>query len=273
MDTIWKNAAKKVRTHEERTASRITTAAVQNLPPTVPITLPPTAFDPETGTLEDLKQTSQRLQRDWPKEDGIPFPPNILETLRALRVAVIAQDARNGLTAVQPLAQTAPVQSADTVTETALKKAVKKRRLRKKRAAEHTTALPTIVVNPPAAIAIISNMPIAADCSSTQIRAVPTTTSPTSILPHISRDAYNTIQPEQLYNLLVTTTTAPSCNAIDAKDNQPETVAKPLEPADYSLEDIEEVVRKIEKRYTNKGVPIPESMQENAEALRRAVRA
>jgi hypothetical protein len=60
---------------------------------------------------------------------------------------------------------------------------------------------------------------------------------------------------------------------INAKDNQPETVAKPLEPADYSLEDIEEVEQKIEKQCMNKRVPIPESMQENAEALRPAVQA
>jgi hypothetical protein len=267
MDTIWKNAAKKVRAREERAASRITTAAVENPPPTVPITLPPTAFDPETGTLEELEQTSQRLQRDWPKEDGIPFPPDILETLRALRAAVIARDARNGLTAVQPLAQTAPVQSADTVTETALKKAAKKRRLREKRAAEHTTAWPTTVANPPAAIAIISNMPIAADCSSTQIGAVPTTTSPASELPRVSHDAYNTAHPERLYNLLATTTATLPCSAIDAMST------KPPEPADYSLEDIEEVLQKILKRHARTGTPVPESIQETAEALRRAVRA
>jgi hypothetical protein len=53
------------------------------------------AFDPETGTLEELEQTSQRLQWDWPKEDGIPFLPDILEMLRALRAAVIAREQCN----------------------------------------------------------------------------------------------------------------------------------------------------------------------------------
>ena len=111
MDDIWKNAAKKVRAREKRAASHITatsTTAVKSLPTvSPPTTPPPTAFDPETGTLEELEQTSQRLQWDWPKEDGIPFPVNILEMLRALRVAVIVQDTRKGLMGVQPIAHTA----------------------------------------------------------------------------------------------------------------------------------------------------------------------
>jgi len=94
MDDIWKNTAKKVRAHKKCAASHITatsTTAVKSLPTASPPTAPPpTAFDPKTGTLEELEQTSQRLQWDWPKEDGIPFLADILKTLRALRVAVIA---------------------------------------------------------------------------------------------------------------------------------------------------------------------------------------
>jgi hypothetical protein len=60
---------------------------------------------------------------------------------------------------------------------------------------------------------------------------------------------------------------------IDAKADRLETITEVLEPADYSLEDIEEVLQKIGKRHRSKGVPIPESMQETAEALRQAVRA
>ena len=93
MDTIWRNAAKKVRAREKQAASRTPasfTPAVENPPTTAPTTAPvPTFFDPETGTLEELERTSQRLQRDWPKEDGIPFPPDMLEMLRVLRAAVI----------------------------------------------------------------------------------------------------------------------------------------------------------------------------------------
>jgi hypothetical protein len=44
-------------------------------------------------------------------------------------------------------------------------------------------------------------------------------------------------------------------------------------PADYSLEDIEEILRKVRKRYGKTGTPIPDSTQENAELLRRPVRA
>ena len=100
-----------VRACKKCAASHITatsTTASKSLPtaslPTIPL---PTAFNPKMGTLEELEQTSQRLQWDWPKEDGIPFPVNILEMLRALRVAVIVQDTRKGLTGVQPIAHTA----------------------------------------------------------------------------------------------------------------------------------------------------------------------
>jgi hypothetical protein len=50
---------------------------------------------------------------------------------------------------------------------------------------------------------------------------------------------YNTAHPEQLYNLLATTTTTLPCSLIDTMST------KPSEPADYSLEDIEEVLQKI----------------------------
>src|SRR5882762_4923089 len=184
---------------------------------------------------------------------------------------------RKGLMAVQPLAHTAPVQSTETATEAALKKAEKKRHLCEKCATAHTTASPTVITNPPATATIVLNLPVTADCSPTQIGANITTampeSSPECILPHVSHDAYNTAQPERLYNLLITATASPPCNMIDAKANRLETITEVLEPADYSLEDIEEVLQKIGKRHRSKGVPIPESMQETAEALRQAVRA
>jgi hypothetical protein len=140
MDTIWRNAAKKVRAREKQAASHITTTsttAVANLPATAPTTAPPrTFFDCKTGTLEELEQTSHRLQRDWPKEDGIPFPAEILETLKALRVAVITRDAGRS-TAITPVqtVQIASPESTQLAAETSSKKAEKKRRLREKRAA------------------------------------------------------------------------------------------------------------------------------------------
>jgi len=47
-----------------------------------------------------------------------------------------------------------------------------------------------------------------------------------------------------------------------------ETIIKPPEPTDYSLEDIEEVLRKIRRHYKSSRVPIPEWIQGNVDALR-----
>jgi hypothetical protein len=139
MDTIWRNTAKKVRTCEKQAASRTiapSTPAAANPPTTAPTTVPPpTFFDPETRTLEELEQTSHRLQRDWPKEDGIPFPAEILETLKALKVAVITQDAERS-TAITPV-QTVQIMSPELTqpaAKTSSKKAEKKCCLREKRA-------------------------------------------------------------------------------------------------------------------------------------------
>ena len=146
MDNIWKNAAKKQRACDLRIA---TIEPTPTAPVTVTTVVPVLSWcDPETLTLEQIDKNSHRLQQDWPKEDGITFPPDMLETLGALKVAVIARDARKGLTAVQPLAQPAPVRSTDTATEPTSKK------IHKKCAAAHTTALPTAIANPPAAITI-----------------------------------------------------------------------------------------------------------------------
>jgi hypothetical protein len=125
MDTIWRNAVKKVRAHEKQAASRTTTLstpAVQNPPTTAP---PPAFFDPKTGTLEELEQTSNRLQQDWPQEDGIPFPTEALETLSALRAAVIARDARKKPEAVQTLRQPASAELAEANAENVSKKSRK----------------------------------------------------------------------------------------------------------------------------------------------------
>jgi hypothetical protein len=49
--------------------------------------------DPETVTLEQIDENSHQLLQEWPKEDGIPFSREILETLRDLKLKVLAQDA------------------------------------------------------------------------------------------------------------------------------------------------------------------------------------
>ena len=281
MDAIWKNAVKKMRARELRDAAvEPTPTAPASMPGSTTLheklitTTTPNWCNPETVTLEQIDDNSYRLQRDWPKEDGIPFPAEMLEMLRALRVAVTKQDAERStvITPVQTV-QIGPPESMQPAANTILKKAEKKRRLREKRAAANTTVSPTVIAIQPTTITIISNTPNPADCSPTQIGANTTTASPTSVLPHISHDTYNTTQPERLYTSLITTTAVPPYNAIDSIADQRDTVTKPFEPADYRLEDIEEVLRKVRKRYRNNGLPIPESIQENAEALRRAVRA
>ena len=89
MDNIWKNAARKLRA---RDLHNTTIEPTPTAPDTVTAAaLPvPSWCDPKTLTLELIDENSHQLQRDWPKEDGIPFPPDMLETLEALRAAVIA---------------------------------------------------------------------------------------------------------------------------------------------------------------------------------------
>jgi hypothetical protein len=270
MDTIWKNAAQKVRAREKCAASHTTAAsaaAVKSLPTASPPTAPPpTAFNPEMGTLEELKQTSQRLQRDWPKEDGIPFPAEILETLRGLKAAVITRDAKRS-TVITPVrtVQGASPDSTQPAANTISKKAGKKQHLHEKRATAHTTASPTIIANPPTTATIVSNPPTTADCSSNQIgtniaTAIPKFPTIATAAPNTSSDGYTTAHPERLYSLL--TATAPT--VLDVTPNLCKTDPN---PADYSLNDIELIVRKIQKRHEIMGAPVPESVQETAEAL------
>ena len=102
MDNIWKNAAKKLRTRDLRntTAKSTLTASVRAIntitshqKPVTATTTPPHWCDPETVTLKQIDEHSRRLLRDWPKEDGIPFPREILETLRDIKLKVLARDA------------------------------------------------------------------------------------------------------------------------------------------------------------------------------------
>jgi hypothetical protein len=77
---------------------------------------------------------------------------------------------------------------------------------------------------------------------------------------------YDTAQPEQLYNILTATTPTLTNGTADLWERAPN-------PADYSLEDIEEVLRKVRKWHRRTGTPVPELLQENTKALRRTVRA
>jgi hypothetical protein len=49
--------------------------------------------NPETVTLEQIDENTRRLLREWPKDNGTPFPMEILEVLRNLKLKVLARDA------------------------------------------------------------------------------------------------------------------------------------------------------------------------------------
>jgi hypothetical protein len=111
MDNIWKNAAKKQRARDlrEATAKSTLKAPVQTTDTTtlhqkpVTATTAPHWCDPETVTLEQIDKHSRRLLQDWPKEDGIPFPREILETLRDIKLKVLARDAKKRHSATDPV--------------------------------------------------------------------------------------------------------------------------------------------------------------------------
>jgi hypothetical protein len=196
----------------------------------------------------------------------------MLETLRALRVAVISQDARKRPTAAETLGQPASAELVGTDADsTVSKRAEKKRHLCEKRAAAHTTATPTVIANQPTAATIVSNTPTTADCSLNQIGTNIATailklpTVPTAAL-NTSSDTYTTAKPEQLYSLLTATAPTKIDGTVDLRETAPD-------PADYSLVDIEKTITRIQKQHGRAGTPVTESMEENAEALRRTVHA
>ena len=64
---------------------------------TIPSETPLSQYDPETITLELIEETTQWLLQEWPKEDGIPFPSEVFQTLKDLKLKVWAQDAKQVL--------------------------------------------------------------------------------------------------------------------------------------------------------------------------------
>ena len=48
--------------------------------------------DPVTVTLEQIEEKTRRLLREWPKDDGVPFPMEVLEMLRVLKTKVRSRD-------------------------------------------------------------------------------------------------------------------------------------------------------------------------------------
>jgi hypothetical protein len=70
------------------TVTTVPTVATGNLSTTPPAPNP--SYKTETMTLEELVETCHWLERDWPPDNGIPFPEEILEVLEGLRVEIIA---------------------------------------------------------------------------------------------------------------------------------------------------------------------------------------
>ena len=95
MDNIWKNTMKKQRARDLRdttVTSTLTTPVLTTLPVTTTTT--PKWCDPETVTLEQIDENTRRLLWEWPKDNGTPFPMEILEVLRDLKLRVRARDAK-----------------------------------------------------------------------------------------------------------------------------------------------------------------------------------
>jgi hypothetical protein len=101
MDNIWKKAAKKQHTRDLRDATAKSTlkAPVQTMNTTtlhqkpITATTAPHWCNPETVTPKQIDKHSHQLLRDWPKEYGIPFLREILETLKDIKLKVLAWDA------------------------------------------------------------------------------------------------------------------------------------------------------------------------------------
>ena len=98
MNNIWKNAAKKQHARDLRNTTVKPTPALTTDTTTlhqkpVTTTTTPKWCNPETVTLEQIDENTRRLLREWPKDNGTPFPMEILEVLRDLKLRVRAQDA------------------------------------------------------------------------------------------------------------------------------------------------------------------------------------
>jgi hypothetical protein len=68
----------------------LTLTAISHQKP-VTATTAPHWCDSETVTFKQINKHSH--QQDWPKEDDIPFPREILETLKDIKLKVLTKDA------------------------------------------------------------------------------------------------------------------------------------------------------------------------------------
>src|ERR1700683_3365882 len=104
MDNIWKNAAKKQRARDlcnttVKPTPALTTDTTTLHQKSVTATTTPKWCNPETVTLEQIDENTRRLLREWPKDNGTPFPMEILEVLRDLKLRVRARDVEKMISA------------------------------------------------------------------------------------------------------------------------------------------------------------------------------
>ncbi|KIM75869.1 hypothetical protein PILCRDRAFT_91891 [Piloderma croceum F 1598] len=114
MDDIRKNTAKKQRACDLRnTTVKLTITAPVQTANTLPVTTTTTPkwCDPETVTLEQIDENTWWLLREWPKDNGTPFPMEILEVLRDLKLRVRAQDAEQTHSATVSVATSSSLSS------------------------------------------------------------------------------------------------------------------------------------------------------------------
>ena len=125
MDDIWWKAAKKLCTHDPsdtrvkqnpkaHTASTKTTAPHQ-------VVSPPSWCNPETVTLEQINENTHHLLREWPKDNGILFPREILKILQDLKSKVRARDEKRAQVPVSPKPVNLPAEGPEIVTTTSEK--------------------------------------------------------------------------------------------------------------------------------------------------------
>ena len=125
MDNIWWKAAKKLHTRDPsdtrvkqnlkaHTASTKTAAPHQ-------VVSPPSWCNPETVTLEQIDENTRCLLREWPKDNGIPFPREILKILQDLKLKVRAQDEKRAQVPVLPKPDNLPAEGPKIMTNTSEK--------------------------------------------------------------------------------------------------------------------------------------------------------
>ena len=125
MDDIWQKAAKKLCTHDlldtrvKQSLNRPTTST--KTPTSHQTVSPPSWCNPETVTLEQIDENTRRLLREWLKDNGIPFPREILKILQDLKSKVRVQDEKRAQVPVSLKPANLPAEGPEIVTTTSEK--------------------------------------------------------------------------------------------------------------------------------------------------------